>query len=65
MIPHRLESGGYVPVRNEGADDGLWKLHGARQVIYAKKTLSRRDQFAAANKLCSSSRGEHDDGPGR
>jgi hypothetical protein len=62
MIPHRLESGGYVPVRNEGADDGLWKLHGARQVIYVKKTLSRRDQFAAANKLCSSSRGEHYDG---
>jgi hypothetical protein len=58
MIPHRLESSGYVPVRNEGADDGLWKLNGRRQVIYANKTLPRRDQFAAASKLCSSNQGD-------
>ena len=26
VIPHRLETAGYVPVRNPGADDGLWKI---------------------------------------
>jgi len=24
-VPHRLEECGYVPVRNAGAKDGLWK----------------------------------------
>jgi hypothetical protein len=28
-IPHRLEKVGYVPVRNDGAGDGLWKLKGS------------------------------------
>ena len=31
VIPHRLESAGYVPVRNDAAKDGLWKLDGRRQ----------------------------------
>jgi Family of unknown function (DUF5906) len=50
-IPHRLEKVGYVPVRNEYADDGLWKLNGKRQVIYAKSTLSISDRFRAAREL--------------
>jgi hypothetical protein len=50
-IPHRLESCGYVPVRNDGAKDGLWKVDGRRQVIYAKAELSPRDRIAAANGL--------------
>jgi|AmaraimetFIIA100_FD_contig_101_753895_length_1828_multi_4_in_0_out_0_2 hypothetical protein len=50
-IPHRLERCGYVPVRNPDADDGLWKIHGKRQVIYAKAELSPRDQYAAAGRL--------------
>jgi hypothetical protein len=50
-IPHRLERCGYVPVRNPDADDGLWKMHGKRQVIYAKAELSPRDQYAAAARL--------------
>jgi hypothetical protein len=25
-IPHRLETVGYVPVRNDDAKDGLWKI---------------------------------------
>ena len=29
-IPHRLEACGYVPVRNEAANDGLWKINGKR-----------------------------------
>ena len=47
-IPHRLEKVGYVPVRNEYADDGLWKLYGKRQVIYAKSMLSPSERLRAA-----------------
>ena len=44
LIPHRLEKVGYVPVRNDDRDDGLWKLNGKRQVVYAKSALSLRDR---------------------
>jgi hypothetical protein len=50
-IPHRLESCGYVAVRNAAAKDGLWKMLGGRQVIYAKADLSVRDRIIAAEKL--------------
>ncbi len=36
VIPHRLEQCGYVPVRNDAAEDGLFKINGRRQVVYAK-----------------------------
>lgn len=49
-IPHRLEQCGYVPVRNTDAQDGLWKVDGKRQVVYAKTRLVPRDQVAAAQK---------------
>jgi Family of unknown function (DUF5906)/Primase C terminal 2 (PriCT-2) len=49
-LPHRLEAAGYVPVRNDTADDGLWKLKGKRQVIYAKAELSLRDRIAAVRR---------------
>jgi Family of unknown function (DUF5906)/Bifunctional DNA primase/polymerase, N-terminal len=47
-IPHRLEACGYVAVRNDGAKDGLWKVDGKRQVIYAKTDLSQRERITAA-----------------
>ena len=50
-IPHRLESCGYVPIRNPDADDGLWRVHGKRQSVYAKTVLPPRDQIAAARAL--------------
>jgi hypothetical protein len=50
-IPHRMEQCHYVPVRNDTAKDGLWKLDGARQVIYAKASLSVRDRFSAARRM--------------
>src|SRR5262249_36254532 len=50
-IPHRLESCGYVAVRNEGAKDGLFKVAGRRQVIYAKAELPTNARIAAANDL--------------
>jgi hypothetical protein len=52
MIPHRLESCGYIPVRNDGAEDGLWKAGGKRQAVYAKEELSVRDRIRAAQELC-------------
>ena len=54
-IPHRLEQSGYSPVRNDAADDGRWKVNGARQVIYARSELSLRDRLKAASILIKSS----------
>jgi hypothetical protein len=48
-VPHRLEACGYAAVRNPAAKDGHWKIHGRRQVIYAKAELPLRDRIAAAN----------------
>ena len=53
QIPHRLEAAGYVPVRNPTADDGLWKVRGKRQVIYAKTVL-----FGPGPAFCGPGRGE-------
>ena len=50
-IPHRMERCGYAPVRNPDAADGRWKLQDKRQVVYAKASLSLRDQIAAARRL--------------
>src|SRR5262249_46325182 len=47
-IPHRLESCGYVPVRNPHAKDGHWRVGGTRQAVYAKATMMLRDQIRAA-----------------
>jgi hypothetical protein len=52
-VPHRLEQCGYVPIRNDAAKDGLWKINGARQVIYAKSSLSVRDRHIAASDLAN------------
>jgi len=50
-IPHRMERAGYVSVRNNDAQDGLWKINGRRQVIYARAELSPAGQLAAARTL--------------
>jgi hypothetical protein len=49
QIPHRLEGCGYTAVRNGSAKDGLWKIHGNRQTIYALKELTNCDRLTAAN----------------
>jgi hypothetical protein len=54
-IPYRLEKCGYVPVRNDAAKDGLWKISGKRQAVYAKTSLSPRDRLIAANRLTGQS----------
>jgi Family of unknown function (DUF5906) len=56
QMPHRLGDVGYVPVRNDAAVDGLWKVFGKRQAIYGRKELSARDRIAAANALCTGGR---------
>jgi hypothetical protein len=50
-IPHRLDRCGYTSVRNPNTKDGRWKVNGKNQVIYARTSLSPRDQMAAASKL--------------
>lgn len=55
-IPHRVDAAGYVAVRNDGAKDGLWKVDGKRQVIYAKRELPIRDRLAGATRLMETSR---------
>jgi hypothetical protein len=51
QMPHRFEECGYVAVRNTNAKDGLWKIHGRRQVVYGKTELSPRERFEAAAEL--------------
>jgi hypothetical protein len=51
IIPHRLEQCGYVRVRNDAAEDGLFKINGRRQAVYAKASLSIRDRLEAAREL--------------
>ena len=48
---HRLASCGYRAVTNEAAKDGLWKIAGCRQVIYAKGDLTIGEQVKAAEYL--------------
>lgn len=53
-IPHRLETAGLVPVRNEVAADGLWKINNKRMVVYARKELSVRQRLEAVQRLTAS-----------
>jgi hypothetical protein len=52
QLPHRFKAAGYAAVRNEAATDGLWKIKGKRQTIYARKDMMDRDRIAAAAALC-------------
>jgi RepB DNA-primase N-terminal domain/Family of unknown function (DUF5906) len=51
QIPHRMAECGYVPVRNDAAKDGFWRINDKRQVVYARADLSVRDRHAAAAAL--------------
>jgi hypothetical protein len=51
VIPYRLEGAGYVQVPNDAAQDGLWKISGKRQVIYARNDLSAADRLKAARQI--------------
>ena len=51
IVGYRLETCGYVAVRNEDAKDGLWKISDKRQAIYARACLSVRQRYQAAQHL--------------
>ena len=55
VIPHRLEECGYSPVRNPDAKDGLWKMNGRRQAVYAQVHMTLRDQLVAAKAMAGQS----------
>jgi hypothetical protein len=48
---HRLENCGYRAVNNPVATDGLWRIGGRRQVVYAKTSLPLGEQQKAAEAL--------------
>jgi hypothetical protein len=48
QIPHRFEECDYFAVRNSAAKDGLWKVDGKRQVIYARGDLPLRERYRIA-----------------
>jgi hypothetical protein len=54
VILFRLETCGYVPVRNDTAKDGCFKVGTRRKVIYARSDLALRERFAAAQNLAGS-----------
>ncbi|MCC6198558.1 MAG: hypothetical protein IT518_29260 [Burkholderiales bacterium] len=56
QMPHRFAAAGYVPVRNDAAEDGLWRVWGRRQVIYARETLSLAERMQVAAQLALGSR---------
>jgi len=49
--PRVMDGAGYVPVRNPHADSGLWRVGGARVIVYAKKSLDSRGRIQAARAL--------------
>jgi hypothetical protein len=56
QIPHRMEAADYLPVRNDGAKDGQWKIGERRQAVYARRDLTVRDRIKAARELVESRR---------
>ena len=56
IVPHRLEECGYAAVRNPDHIEGRWRIGDRRCPIYSKRTLSIRDQIAAARKLIEEER---------
>lgn len=38
QVSHRLDRVGYAPVRNPDSEDGLFKLGGRRQAVYARRS---------------------------
>jgi len=56
QVPHRMKEAGYAPVRNDAAKDGFFKMHGRRQVVYARDTLTIAQQLSAARTLVEEAR---------
>lgn len=52
-IPHRLSAAGYATTRNTDATDGLWKIGGKRQAVYARREMTEVERQRAARALTS------------
>lgn len=52
-IPHMMERAGYEALRNPDAKDGLWKIDGKRQTIYADTALNLADRLIFARSRIS------------
>jgi hypothetical protein len=51
-IPHRLETCGYVAVRNDtDKKEGLWRLDGRRERIYGRADRTEKERLRAARAL--------------
>jgi hypothetical protein len=53
QIPQRLESTGYLPVRNPNAKDDLWVVTGSRCAVYARAELAFTDRLTAARQIAA------------
>ncbi len=51
LIPSWFDKAGYERIKNPSSEQGLWRVGGKKQMIYAKKDLSYRDQISAAEEL--------------
>jgi hypothetical protein len=51
VIPKHMKTAGYESVHNSDRDDGLWRINGVRQVIYAREELSMVQRIDAARDL--------------
>jgi hypothetical protein len=48
MVPARMRKVGYERVANKYAGDGRWKVRGTKETVYARRELTDRDRYEAA-----------------
>jgi hypothetical protein len=51
VVVHRLEAVHYTKIRNDNAEDGLWRIGGKKQAVYGRAELSVRERLAAVQTL--------------
>jgi Bifunctional DNA primase/polymerase, N-terminal/Family of unknown function (DUF5906) len=57
---HKITAAGYEQVRNPTAEDGLWRIDGARKTVYAQTALPVPDRFKAAQQVVAGARWVND-----
>lgn len=48
---HKMDAAGFVIVRSDMREDGLWRINGRRCAVYVRRSLSTRDGILAARRL--------------
>jgi hypothetical protein len=51
VVVHRLEAVRYTKIRNDNAEDGLWRIDGKKQAVYGRAELSVRERLSAVQAL--------------